>query len=189
MAFWNLRQFQTDLNIFSEREVPTEYKRRQIEIIIFLFRKIRERCPVAPDNSQWKGFKGGFALTNWRVSMNNPPNDTIGKYGNPTRLRTENEVRSQFDSMKQGSLVEKFGNKGAFDILWVFNNVHYIPALENGWSDQAPNGMVAIAIEETKLFIQSKGWDYPQTMKETRQAMFRYGFSAKEINSIFRGQN
>jgi len=181
MLFWNFRQFQTDLNNFCEKEVPTEFKCRQIEIIIFLFNAIRSRCPVAPDNSQWEGFKGGFALTNWRVSMNTPPSDTVGQYGNPTRLRTTEEIRGQLSTLKQGT---KSG-QGLFDIIWVFNNVHYIPFIENGCSMQYPWPMVGLALDETRAYIARKGWDYSQVEKETRSTMFRFGYSAKQISSIF----
>jgi hypothetical protein len=155
MGFTNQFQFQKDLERFTKEEIPVEFKRRQIEIIIYLFNRIRWHTPIAPNDSQWKGFKGGFAITNWRVTMNLPPSNTVGEYGKPTRMRTTEEIRGQFDTMKQGS----GSSQGIFDYLWIFNNVHYIQALENGHSKQFPRErMVAMSIDETVTYFQTKGW-------------------------------
>lgn len=146
-----INEFKEGLNQFLEKEVPQEWMRRQIEIIIFLFNDIREHTPVAPDKGS---FKGGFARYNWRVTMNTPPTDVLGKRGSPPQKRSLESIRQSLSTMKRGLR----SYQKAADVLYVYNNVPYVTFLEHGWSDQAPEGMVMQGIENTRAFIRNKGW-------------------------------
>ena len=40
-----------------------------------------------------------------------------------------------------------------YQTIWITNNVPYILRLENGWSDQAPNGMVTLTLAEARTML------------------------------------
>jgi len=44
-------------------------------------------------------------------------------------------------------------NKGV--TIWIYNNLEYIIPLEEGWSDQAPQGMVSRSLIEFNQFLQA----------------------------------
>jgi len=41
------------------------------------------------------------------------------------------------------------------DTIWIYNNLEYIIPLEEGWSDQAPQGMVALSLREFSQFLSN----------------------------------
>jgi hypothetical protein len=43
-------------------------------------------------------------------------------------------------------------NKGV--TIWIYNNLEYIIPLEEGWSDQAPRGMVSLSLVEFNRFLK-----------------------------------
>lgn len=150
-----VKPFMEQLIKFSEEEVPKEWMRREIEVIIFLFERIRYWTPVAEDDSEWPGFKGGHARANWRVTINTIPDNIVGKRGTPAKLLSESTIRQNLSRIGQGTA----SKQGRADTIWIFNNVHYVQYLENGHSKQAPAGrMVAMSVEETRNFIRQKGW-------------------------------
>ena len=38
--------------------------------------------------------------------------------------------------------------------IWIYNNLEYIIPLEEGWSDQAPRGMVSLSLTEFSKFLK-----------------------------------
>jgi hypothetical protein len=42
----------------------------------------------------------------------------------------------------------------AFGVIWLSNNLPYIERLENGYSQQAPNGMVSTTVTEIQVQFQ-----------------------------------
>ena len=83
--------------------------------------------PVPP------GYVGGQARRNWRISLQ-APNYTL---------------RAGTDASGQLAMQDGFGVlAGLRDLLpvWIVNPMPYMDALENGWSKQAPTGMVANAV-------------------------------------------
>jgi len=143
----NVANFKQALDEFSEQEIPYQWKRQTIDIIVFLFVTIKARNP----------WLTGHSHNNWSVSIGTPTIEERGERDEPNRSTTardisEQQVRVQLGAMKQG-----WGAKqGNFDIVWVYNNVPYVQALENGHSGQAPEGFIGIAIEETRTYIQMR---------------------------------
>jgi hypothetical protein len=121
--------------------IGEEHKRRQIEIMIFLYNAVQSRTPVykGPD------FPGGHAASNWRVSTI-LKDDVVGTRSKPTRKIPTETIRGYLSSMKAGQF------------LWLFNNVYYMEFLNAGSSMQAPAYFIEISIEDAKNFMASKGW-------------------------------
>jgi hypothetical protein len=45
-------------------------------------------------------------------------------------------------------------NAKAGDTVWIVNNLPYAQRLENGWSDQAPTGMVRLTVNEFEKYVK-----------------------------------
>lgn len=76
----------------------------------------------------------GRARANWTVSINGSFDYSISQW----------EGR---DPVVEASAILG-ADMPAFPIIYIFNNVHYIGYLEDGWSRQAPVGMVAVTLAE-----------------------------------------
>jgi len=84
----------------------------------------------------------GFARMNWHFTINDlPPSNVI--YSPKTR------------STYADAQIPSFRNVNYGDVIYFFNNVEYIDKLENGWSDQAPHGMLAISMHEAKTHFNN----------------------------------
>jgi len=55
-----------------------------------------------------------------------------------------------------------FGYQGE-PVIYIYNNVAYIEVLENGWSKQAPMGMVAVSLHEFTTVLED---NYRQFLRE-----------------------
>lgn len=96
----------------------------QKKIIIEFFKRIILKTPV----------KTGQARSNWQCSISAPESGT-----------TEN-TNSNIAIIKMTDIVLGASNE---DITYFLtNNLPYIERLENGWSDQAPQGMIKTTIAE-----------------------------------------
>jgi hypothetical protein len=74
----------------------------------------------------------GRARGNWQTTINNP---AVGEKQSNTPIM-------------DGSTV--IGSLKSFGTIFIANNLVYILPLEHGHSQQAPNGMVAVTIEELR---------------------------------------
>jgi hypothetical protein len=87
----------------------------------------------------------GYCRRNWQPSADPPPTDAIGEY-------PKKEKGKHVDVLEP--LYSPEGANTAIPIAkgvtktWIVNNVVYAEALENGHSNQAPYGMVRIAIAQ-----------------------------------------
>lgn len=59
---------------------------------------------------------------------------------------TENIDKGGGDTIAQGA--GRVSGAGTYDVIWITNNLPYANRLENGWSKQAPAGMVALTFAE-----------------------------------------
>jgi len=134
----NLQSFNLDLERFASVVMPEQHLAFQKKIALDLLKDIVFRTPVGnPD--LWKvpiapaGYVGGRARGNWQVGLN---------------ATTENEL-SRIDSGGGSTVSDGSGtilSAMPFGVIWLFNNVPYIGALERGHSGQAPSGMVRLAL-------------------------------------------
>jgi hypothetical protein len=146
LTFPNRKAFELALNDFIEKEVPAAQWRLQRKVAFDLFAKIIQKNPVGnPD--LWKskkappGYVGGRSRANWQMS--------IGAPGADASKRPEGGVTGAPVSSAQQA--EAFGKVAAGkpgDTIYIYNNVRYIRRLEEGWSGQAPAGMVAVSLAE-----------------------------------------
>ena len=106
------------------------------EVVTTIGIRLIERSPVG-DTSYWKmkpppGYIGGLFKGNWQYGFNEAPNtalDTIDASGEESLSRIES-------------------NDGAPGIHYITNCVPYAMDLENGYSPQAPAGIVGLTAIE-----------------------------------------
>lgn len=82
-----------------------------------------------------KGYTGGRFRANWQLGVNSKPSgtiDAIDKTGESTQAAAISNIPEKV-----------LGNR-----FFYVNNQPYGPRLENGWSKQAPLGIVGLAILE-----------------------------------------
>lgn len=82
----------------------------------------------------------GRARANWFCSIGAPVSGTVEYNGNPA------SAAGEAISNAQSAISQASGN-----VFWITNNLPYIYRLEfEGWSKQAPNGMVRLAIDRAQ---------------------------------------
>lgn len=157
--------FIDEINKFIENEVPQEFARRQIDVTLFLLKRLKEETPKYT----------GHARNNWMMSV-----DSVTGKENGERYWDEDDgdwattsspipeqmyrgfladrvsVGAYNFSFKAGKSVKGFGNKGKSSTFWVFNNVRYMQALIDGHSKKAPQGWFDIVLMETSAYIDSQ---------------------------------
>lgn len=132
-------RFALDLKAFRLRTLDKNEKVRRA-VVLSLFRSIIESTPVG-NPELWKtppppGYVGGRARGNWQTSTGTPPSDPVDRV-DPQGTEAADEVKRNMG--KNGETVS------------LTNNLPYIHRLEyDGWSSQAPNGMVRINVKRVK---------------------------------------
>lgn len=97
------------------------------EATIRLLRGVITRSPV--DTGRFK--------SNWQVAEGSAPTGTVGISGDPL------------------SVISKVPGNAYGKVLYVVNNLPYAERLENGWSEQAPTGMVKLAMMDVQDWLKS----------------------------------
>lgn len=121
--------FTLDINNFAKK-VGAEADKKVREVCLKLYSDITYGTPVDT----------GRAQANWFTSIGSPSSQTIEYEGGGAAAAGVAIGRSMPD------IAKATGN-----ILWITNNLPYIYRLEyEGWSKQAPRGMVRIAIDNMK---------------------------------------
>ena len=89
-----------------------------------------------------EGYVGGRFRGNWQYGFGSPPAgelDNIDPSGRPTEARIKNSISK------------------AHGVHWIANNLDYAERIENGWSTQAPAGIVGlIELEFAQIFNAAK---------------------------------
>lgn len=106
--------------------------------------KLVQRSPVG-DATYWKnkpppGYTGGRFRANWQLSIGSPTagvRDLIDKDGSATIAA-------------HGSVI---ATAKAGDIIYLVNNLPYAKRIEEGWSRQAPLGLVALTVLEFQKVV------------------------------------
>jgi hypothetical protein len=174
MAIKNLPAFNNQLLSFVHDELPDRLMRRQIEISVHLIERLQVGNPVDT----------GFSRSNWRMNVDKIPSGTLGTYEKALARKTvthhakdrsfrnvTNPAKGEYGPLKgigRETLISRaFGNSKNFTmtkwknvghVIYVFNNVPYVKYLEQGHSGQAPKGFIWIALAETRVWMQAKGW-------------------------------
>lgn len=141
------RGFAIELERFITQDVPKAALDLQKRIVGEVFTAIVMATPVG-NATRWrgniaraakglaplpKGYVGGQARKNWVITV-----DT------PNRTVREGVDQSGQQALSDGfSVVAGLQQPGR---VWISNALPYMEPLENGWSKQAPQGMVARAV-------------------------------------------
>lgn len=119
-----------------EEVLPLFVKRVALEV----FRRLIFKSPVG-DPTRWQnpasappGYVGGRFRSNWQIatSLNNNTFEETGR----------NTAGGAGVAAINAAPLEPFGT------VWVFNNVPYAQRIEQGWSGQAPSGVVGVTLLE-----------------------------------------
>lgn len=128
-------QFSTeDLDKFS-KQVGIDYHTLLKRVVFDIFGRIVEKTPVDT----------GRARASWNISIGKPDPSVAPEGQQPALNRLSAEA-------KAGAALATLTERGVLDVpIFISNNLPYILELENGHSKQAPEGMVALSIEEVDL--------------------------------------
>lgn len=118
--------FQRTLNELVRLKIQGEALGAVKEIVVAAYENIVERTPV----------KTGRAKASWQFSTS-APSDYVPPPGN---------YKGEINAIVQKTVAEIF--RANPDMWYISSNLEYIEALEAGWSDLAPQGMVALALQE-----------------------------------------
>lgn len=140
----NLKEFKLDLENFYKVVVPESHLEYQKKIATTLHRFI---VAGSPDGAPGTPVDWGWARANWSVwvGVAAPKNDP----GPRQKVATKDDMQAKLEAMKA------LANAKPFQIIWVYNNVPYIEALEDGHSKQAPVGMVETALNSLQTVIDN----------------------------------
>lgn len=100
----------------------------------------------APD-----GYVGGRFRGNWQVTFDVKASGTLER------------IDPQGDDTKAAAAGVVLGFTSDVGTIWAVNNMIYGPRLEfEGWSSQAPAGMVRISVAEFQSFVNAAARELPQ---------------------------
>lgn len=122
----NLAQFNREVTQFA-KSIPGKVTVMQKKIVLEALRRLVKKTPVDT----------GRARGNWQVTIGSPVDGQLDKKD------------PEGDSTIAIGLAALAGLP-PFQVVWISNNVDYIEFLEEGSSGQAPEGMLAITIEELR---------------------------------------
>ena len=127
--------FSADLSKFCRKEAPEKTGAIIRGVVIEIGNRLVQRSPVGDPNN-WEsppppGYAGGRFRGNWQYRFGNPEN------GESERI--DPSGRATIDAIKTGVTLAKVAG-----VHWISNNLPYAERLENGWSGQAPQGIVGL---------------------------------------------
>lgn len=136
----NLFEFERDLEAFANRmeiDLNTVVKKVGLD----LFGRIVRKTPVDT----------GRARASWTIAIGQPDRTVQepGEHGAYQGAGAEATARAKATGVLAGL------KPGSYQTVWISNNLPYIEALEQGHSQQAPSGMVALSIAETELELDT----------------------------------
>lgn len=133
--------FASDIEKFAEKtELSMNMIKRRSAMEVY--RRVVLRSPVG---APWtwkkprKGYVGGRFRANWLASVGIPRSSTV-------------ESRGQGES--QGSIANAVAAAKGDEAIFLTNNLPYAVPLEDGWSKQAPNGMVGLVAAEWEGIVE-----------------------------------
>ena len=126
----NLAQFNREIDAFA-RKVPDRAVLVQKNVTMEALRRLVFKTPV----------KSGRARGNWQVTIGDP---AMGQL----------DVLDVDGSMTVAAGLAALAGLPPYQIVWISNNVDYIERLEHGHSKQAPEGMLAVTVEELRAMFR-----------------------------------
>jgi hypothetical protein len=133
MTWCVVGSFEADVNKFQRKTVD---KMDQIvrKVALELFTRIIYKTPVDT----------GRARANWQVSIGTRPSGTV-------------EIDDKSGNATVSQATAKSAGFKAGDTIYLANNLPYIRRLEDGYSQQAPAGMVTLTVQEFAAVVKAIG--------------------------------
>lgn len=115
------------------------------KVIIDLGTSVIMKNPVG-DPDLWAspapaGYVGGRSRANWQYGNGVMPSGTI-------------DAEDQTGQKTIAALIGKVSLSDGASVHWIANSLPYIVRLENGWSKQAPAGMVGLTVTEFQQIVK-----------------------------------
>jgi hypothetical protein len=143
--------FELDLKAFADK---TSVKANAVvrKIVIEVGGALVFKSPVG-DASYWKnppppGYVGGRFRANWQYGFNSIDRKTTDKL-NRTKYPDYESAGLSVDGLL------KIPKDAAGSVYYITNSLPYADRLENGWSRQAPHGMVGLTVLEYKPIVEA----------------------------------
>jgi hypothetical protein len=129
----NLREFKMDLKNFADQVMPSEHEKFCKFVSLNVLTAVIMKTPVDT----------GLARGNWQVTEDIPATSPI-----------QHTDKSGYETLSSGKAKINL-SKPIKKVLWISNNVPYIVRLEDGWSKQAPLGMLELTLAEVRAKVDS----------------------------------
>lgn len=115
------------------------------KILLDIGRSVTLKSPVG-DASYWaspppKGYVGGRFRGNWQLGVGSAPGGTL-------------DVIDPGGGATIGAIAAEIPAQSAGHVYYIANNLPYAQALEEGWSRQAPQGMVGLTVQEFSSYVR-----------------------------------
>lgn len=141
----NLDEFNKELEAFVA-DIPNQVTAIQKKIVLEALRRVVLRTPVDT----------GRARANWQVTIAKPATGVVSEFedvgtGTKRAAAPGMEVGGE-DVFEKGLAV--IADLPPYQIVYVSNNVNYIEFLEEGSSEQAPEGMAALTVQELRQMFK-----------------------------------
>jgi len=122
--------FNIQLDKFLEG-IPDKVQEVQKKLAFEVLTRVVDKSPV--DTGRFKA--------NWNTAIGVPDLDT-----------SEDTDKMGYEAKQEALRV--LANLDPYETVYITNNLDYAVALENGRSDQAPSGMVAVTVAEIQVFLR-----------------------------------
>ena len=122
----DLKKFNKDLRAATSKMIPEQVELVKKKVGMQLLERLVMMTPVDT----------GRARSNWFVTLDTPSSAVATNPPFPSASVTINDGANIISLVSGGQSI------------WISNNLPYIEPLENGWSSQAPAGMLAVALAE-----------------------------------------
>lgn len=126
-------EFVLEMHRITDVKVPELIRQAEKKIAFEALRRIILKSPVDT----------GLFRANWQVGIEIPNRDIAESVTNNAQARA-------------GAVLESLK---PFDVIWICNNLAYAEKLEHGHSKQAPQGMVAITVQEIEEWFKSQKFE------------------------------
>ncbi len=117
---------------------PRSFTKSGKQKVPFAKTKSAKALRAAFPNKAGKGYVGGRFRANWNVAA-----------GTPDRTTTDATQRARSDAEAQKALSLELGG-----VIYMTNSLPYAKRLEDGWSKQAPTGMVRKSAIQFARFVR-----------------------------------
>lgn len=149
----NARQFALDLTNLLRDATEDAVVKATRKMAADAFEGVIKKSPVGNDQN-WKrpapkGYVGGQFRGAWQLSVGAPGIGITGK-SRPGKTGSDSAARAAVAEAR-GELAKL----QPYQSVYIVNGLPYAERLENGWSKQAPLGIVALTVQELQNVILS----------------------------------